>query len=252
MTMTMINALRRYLLPCFSPIEVTSSSSAAVSSSGAGKKRLSTSLRDDIIESTRNSAAADGGDSPSASELAAPTVVAPARPSRTMVIGTIFGRRRGHVWFSVQLDRVQKRPALLLEFPIPTHILVREMRCGLVRIALESDTNQSDMDIGSCPLHSVPVWAMFCNGRQLGFAVRRKATDKTRMLLKTMQSITVGAGVIPAGIGCGSAEDVDSEIIYMRANYECIVGGPDSESFHLINPDECPGQELSIFLMRVR
>lgn len=67
-------------------------------------------------------------------------------------------------------------------------------------------------------------------------------------MLKTMQSTTVGAGVIPSGSG----SDERGDIMYMRANYECVVGGPDSESFHLINPDDCPGQELSIFLIRSR
>lgn len=68
------------------------------------------------------------------------------------------------------------------------------------------------------------------------------------MMLKTMQSMTVGAGVIPAGLG----SDGDGELMYMRANYECVVGSCDSESFHLINPDDCPGQELSVFLLRTR
>ena len=40
------------------------------------------------------------------------------------------------------------------------------------------------------------------------------------------------------------------ELLYMRAHYEHVVGSADSESFHLINPDESPGQELSVFLLR--
>lgn len=66
-------------------------------------------------------------------------------------------------------------------------------------------------------------------------------------MLKTMQSMTVGAGVIPSGLVSGTESE---EVMYMRANYECIIGGADSESFHLINPDEGPGQEFSIFLLR--
>lgn len=98
----------------------------------------------------------------------------------------------------------------------------------------------------------VPVWTLFCNGKKLGFAVRRKATQEIRFILKIMQSTTVGAGVIPSGFGSRVGLDGSEELMYMRANYECVVGGPDSESFHLINPDDCPGQELSIFLMRSR
>lgn len=70
-------------------------------------------------------------------------------------------------------------------------------------------------------------------------------------MLKTMQSTTVGAGVMPSGFGLGSGSGSE-EVMYMRANYEHVVGSADSESFHLINPDEFPGQELSIFLLRSR
>lgn len=71
-------------------------------------------------------------------------------------------------------------------------------------------------------------------------------------MLKTMQSITVGAGVIPLGSGSGSGSLSEEEVMYMRANYECVTGSGDSESFHLINPDDGPGQELSFFLLRTR
>ncbi|GFP86297.1 protein mizu-kussei 1 [Phtheirospermum japonicum] len=155
-----------------------------------------------------------------------------------MVIGTIFGHRRGgHVWFSVQQDRLATKPTLLLELSIPTSTLIQEMQCGLVRIALECNAAAA----------AESVWTLFCNGRKLGFAARRKATQQIRTMFKTMQSITVGAGVLPCGFGSGS-----EEVMYMRANYECVVGSADSESFHLINPDQGPGQELSVFLMRTR
>lgn len=68
-------------------------------------------------------------------------------------------------------------------------------------------------------------------------------------MLKTMQSTTVGAGVIPAGFWSTSGSE---EIMYMRANYEHVLCNADSESFHLVNPDDCAGQELSVFLMRSR
>ncbi|WJZ93398.1 hypothetical protein VitviT2T_012343 [Vitis vinifera] len=239
--MTKIDALRRCILPCFSATTTVSSTTTIATT----KKRLSTSLRDDIQEDHLQDNPENDEDSTTTDE-SIPTHPhqAPARPSKTMVIGTIFGHRRGHVWFCVQHDRLNTKPSLLLELSIPTHQLVKEMRCGLVRIALECDRS----DLSSCPLHSVPVWTMYCNGRKLGFAIRRKPTENNRVMLKTMQSMTVGAGVIPAGLG----SDGDGELMYMRANYECVVGSCDSESFHLINPDDCPGQELSVFLLRTR
>ncbi|KAI5682592.1 hypothetical protein M9H77_03820 [Catharanthus roseus] len=254
--MTKIDALRRFLLPCLNPT-VTSPvhPSSTITHHHTPKKRLSTSLRDDIDEQIQQKNQENQNDEEEISEPPTPTAnsqLAPPRPSKTMVIGTIFGHRRGgHVWFCVQHDRLITKPSLLLELSIPTTTLIQEMSCGLVRIALEFKDDSAESELSRCPLHSVPVWTLYCNGRKLGFALRRKATQQNRLMLKTMQSITVGAGVIPSGFGSefGSGSE---ELMYMRANYECVIGSADSESFHLINPDEGPGQELSIFLLRTR
>ncbi|KAI9152883.1 hypothetical protein LWI28_002480 [Acer negundo] len=245
--MTKIDVLRRFLLPCIFPSTVATQTITV-------KKRLSTSLRDDLDETAAN----DGQETTSqdqeedsvspedsnAASFSMTTTLQQPRPSKSMVIGTIFGQRRGHVWFCVQHDRLSTRPILLLELSVPTNQLVKEMQSGLVRIALEC----ARPELCSFPLHSVPVWVVFCNGRKIGFAIRRKASCQNRLMLKTMQSMTVGAGVIPAGLG-SSGSDTE-EIMYMRANYEHVVGSADSESFHLINPDESSGQEFSVFLLR--
>ncbi|XP_022766211.1 protein MIZU-KUSSEI 1-like [Durio zibethinus] len=239
--MTKLDGLRR-LLPCLSPTNATFAPS---------KKRLSTSLRDDFNDpitipnqdSQNQDQDKDSQDSTTTTEFET-TTSGPARPSRSMVIGTIFGQRKGHVWFCIQHDRLSTKPSLLLELSIPTHQFVQVMRSGIVRIALECDRSE----LSSCPLHSVPIWTMYCNGRNIGFATKRKANHDNHLMLKTMQSTTVGAGVIPAGLGSSGSE----EIMYMRANYEHVVANSDSESFHLVNPDECAGQELSVFLMRSR
>ncbi|KAH6762047.1 MIZU-KUSSEI-like protein of unknown function [Perilla frutescens var. hirtella] len=256
--MTKIDALRRFLLPCICTARTSPSPPHA-----AAKKRLSTSLRDDLDDNKKQAPAAEPQENQeSASTCSSPATpatapFAPPRSSRTMVIGTIFGHRRGgHVWFCVQQDRLTIKPTLLLELSIPTSSLIQEMQCGLVRIALEFNAGDSaSSELSRCPLHSVPLWTLFCNGRKLGFAVRRKLTQQSKIMLKTMQNITVGAGVIPCkfglGFGSGSGSD-EKEIMYMRANYECVLGSADSESFHLINLDDGPGQELSIFLLRTR
>ncbi|KAJ4841403.1 hypothetical protein Tsubulata_036141 [Turnera subulata] len=252
--MTKIDSLRRCLLPCFSPPTTTSSSCSATAivtaTTTTTKKRISSSLRDDLdhplttqVPQTQDQ---DQEDSVSPDQIFAASAgpLPPPRRSRTMVIGTIFGHRHGHVWLCIQHNRLSAKPLLLLELSIATHQLVKEMQCGLVRIAFES----ARPDLTSCPLRSVPAWTMFCNGKRVGFAARRRASEQNRLMLKTMQSITVGAGVIPAGFGSSDSED----IIYMRANYEHVVGSADSEAFHLMNLEECPGQELSVFLMRTR
>ncbi|RYR15688.1 hypothetical protein Ahy_B04g072593 isoform A [Arachis hypogaea] len=231
-----IDFLRRFFLPCFFP-----SSTANTTTSTTTKKRFSTSsLRHRPPTTTTATSPSSSTTSSSTSSRAAATV-APPRPSKSMVIGTIFGNRGGHVWFCVQHDRLSTKPSLLLEFPISTNDLVREMRNGLLRIALECNPHRPDL--ARCPLRSVPVWTVFCNGRKSGFAARRRAGERVRSVLKTMRCVSVGAGVIPAGFG-------SEELMYMRANFEHVVGSADSESFHLINPDEGPGQELSVFLLR--
>ncbi|KAH7514515.1 hypothetical protein FEM48_Zijuj11G0097500 [Ziziphus jujuba var. spinosa] len=248
--MTKIDALRRFLMPCFFPTSTTTTTSTTIPTHRP-KKRLSTSLRDDYPQDppTKPQQTPISQENHQDSQSSSPTTTisaAPPRPSKTMVIGTIFGHRRGHVWFCVQHDRLSTKPFLLLELPLLTHQLVNEMRFGLVRIALECDRPE----LASCPLRSVPVWTVYCNARRLGFAAKRKASDRVRLMLKTMQSTTVGVGVIPTGFG--SSESDSEEIMYMRSNYEHVVGSADSESFHLINPDECASQELSVFLLRSR
>ncbi|KAF3449060.1 hypothetical protein FNV43_RR09784 [Rhamnella rubrinervis] len=247
--MTKIHALRRVLMPCFFPTVNTTTTTTIPTK--PPKKRISTSLRDDIpddvVKVSQENQDHSQSSSPSTSDNSSftPVTSAPPRPSKSMVIGTIFGHRRGHVWFCVQQDRLSTKPFLLLELPLLTHQLVNEMRFGLVRIALECDRSE----LASCPLRSVPIWTVYCNGRRLGFAAKRKASDRVRLMLKTMQSTTVGVGVIPSGFG---SESESEETMYMRSNYEHVVGGADSESFHLINPDEFTGQELSVFLLRSR
>ncbi|KAK9158899.1 hypothetical protein Scep_005473 [Stephania cephalantha] len=248
--MTKIDSLRRYLLPCITP---TTTAAAAAT---ATKKRLSTSLREDIIPQlvVDSSSSDDDSISTRSSSTTAP------RHSKSMVIGTFYGHRRGHLRLAIQHDRRNPKPALLLHLSIPTHLLLKEMRTGLLRILLDSRDSAdqySNGNLRSCPLHSVPMWNMCVNGRKVGFASKRRPTHQDRLILKTMQSTTVGAGVLPPGLGLGPDGGADheedlGELVYMRANYERVVGSADSESFHLVNPDACPGQELSVFLMRHR
>ncbi|KAF2619057.1 hypothetical protein F2Q68_00040960 [Brassica cretica] len=156
--------------------------------------------------------------------------------SNSIVSGTFFGHRRGRVSFCLQEDAsVGSSPLLLLELAVPTAALAKEMdQAGVLRIALECDrrrsTNSSNSRVPS--IFDVPVWSMFCNGRKMGSAVKRK----------TMQSVSVGAGVVPL--------DEEEQTLYLRAKFERVTGSSDSESFHMMNPGGRYGQELSIFLLR--
>ncbi|KAK4771331.1 hypothetical protein SAY87_031863 [Trapa incisa] len=249
--MPKVNAICSFIFPCYSHSSATTSCQSSASTANSSTNHVSTSLKDPPPPPKTNKVANPMRDQDSeadTSSISSPIAqwLAPPRASKTVAIGTIFGPRRGHVWFCIQHDRLSSRPCLLLELSIPTHQLVKEMQSSeLVRIALQCSSSVYT----TCPLRSVPMWALFCNGKRLGFAVRRKSNDQSRAILKAIKSMTVGAGVIPAGLAVGPGQ-LPEEIMYMRANYEHIVGSANSESFHLISPDQCSGQELSVFLLR--
>lgn len=166
------------------------------------------------------------------------------------VTGTLFGHRRGHVSFAVQ-DDSRSEPVLLIELAVSTSSLVKEMSSGLVRIALECEkTSPSSRGRQTNKLFSEPSWTMYCNGRKCGYALSRACTDSDWHVLSTIQSVSVGAGVIPLVVEDGRKAS-EGELLYMRARFERVVGNRDSEAFYMMNPDGNGGPELSIFLLRI-
>ncbi|XP_062098764.1 protein MIZU-KUSSEI 1-like [Humulus lupulus] len=173
--------------------------------------------------------------SSSPSSDAATTSTSGREPTR--LTGTFFGYRKGRVSFCLQ-EHSRSSPMMLLEFAVPTAYLAREMQYGLLRIALEC-CHRSDNN-NKCSLFRVPVWTMYCNGRKVGFAIAKQLSLSDVAVLNHMQSVSVGAGVLP-----------DGDLMYMRAGFERVIGSPDSESFHMINPTgSSSAQQLSIFLLR--
>ncbi|KZV36350.1 protein MIZU-KUSSEI 1-like [Dorcoceras hygrometricum] len=169
------------------------------------------------------------------------------------VTGTLFGNRRGHVSFSVQEDP-RSEPVLIIEFAVSTSALVKEMSSGLVRIALECEKGPPLSRGGgrsAMQLFSEPVWTMYCNGRKSGHALSRVCTESDWHVLRTLQSVSVGAGVIPVVDDGRKGGAWEGELLYMRARFERVVGSRDSEAFYMLNPDGNGGPELSIFLLRI-
>ncbi|KAL9420447.1 hypothetical protein AB3S75_038094 [Citrus x aurantiifolia] len=168
----------------------------------------------------------------------------------TRVVGTLFGYRRGHVHFAFQED-AKLSPAFLIELATPTSVLVREMASGLVRIALECEKKT---DKKGLKLLEEPVWRTYCNGKKCGYAMRRECGPEELKILKAVEPISMGAGVLPGdnengeGNGAGGSE---GELMYMRARFERVVGSKDSEAFYMMNPDCSGGPELSVYLLRV-
>ncbi|KAJ0043793.1 hypothetical protein Pint_17854 [Pistacia integerrima] len=167
------------------------------------------------------------------------------------VTGTLFGNRRGHVSFAVQ-DDPRSEPVLLLELAMSTSTLVKEMASGLVRIALECEKAPVQAGRGRPgKLFHEPMWTMYCNGRKCGYAQSRTCGDSDWHVLSTVQSVSVGAGVIPVVEDARKTGVSEGELLYMRAKFERVVGSRDSEAFYMLNPDNNGGPELSIFLLRI-
>ena len=172
--------------------------------------------------------------------------------------GTLYGHRRGHVHLAFQVDP-RACPALLLELAAPTAALVREMASGLVRIALECErakgsalpTPTAGPNSGNGKkLLEETVWRAYCNGKSCGYAVRRECGAADWRVLRALEPVSMGAGVIPAA-SCGGGE---GDVMYMRARFERVVGSRDSEAFYMMNPDNSGGHggpELSVYLLRV-
>ncbi|KAK4432113.1 protein MIZU-KUSSEI 1 [Sesamum alatum] len=165
------------------------------------------------------------------------------------VTGTLFGHRRGHVSFAVQ-DDPRSEPVLVIELAVSTATLVKEMSSGLLRIALECEKAHPG-GRAAVRLFREPVWTMYCNGRQCGYAQSRACTESDWHVLSTVQTVSVGAGVIPVVDDGRKGGASEGELLYMRARFERVVGNRDSEAFYMLNPDGNGGPELSIFLLRI-
>ncbi|GER57185.1 hypothetical protein STAS_34972 [Striga asiatica] len=177
--------------------------------------------------------------------------IVPAPPSISPTLGrkvtvTFFGRRRGHVSLVVQAGP-KTEPVLLFGLPITTATLAREMTSsssGMVRIAVECEKGREEL-VGPTGCRE---WTMYCNGRECGKARERWCGEWERHVLGMVGRVSVGAGVIPEKDG----KSTEGEVVYMRARFERVVGGSDSEALYMMNPERGGGgPELSIFFLRV-
>ncbi|KAG0492568.1 hypothetical protein HPP92_005639 [Vanilla planifolia] len=162
---------------------------------------------------------------------------------------TLFGHRRGRVSLAIQED-TRSPPVFLIELPMQTAALNKEMASGLLKLALESETRTHRKK-----LVEEYVWAVYCNGRKCGYSIRRKhPSDEERQVMQLLRGVSMGAGVLPSASDKEdpAAGGIDGDMTYMRARFERVVGSKDSEALYIINPDDSDEPELSIFLVRVK
>ncbi|CAJ1938177.1 unnamed protein product [Sphenostylis stenocarpa] len=169
--------------------------------------------------------------------------------SSTTITGTIFGYRRRKVSFCIQAN-ANSNPILLLELAVPTTILAKEMRGGTLRIALECGNGDSDDNNNNTnTLLSTPLWTMHCNGRKVGYAVKRRPSKSDFEALRMMRSVVVGTGVMKCK---EMINKEDGHLMYLRGRFQRVRGSENCESFHLIDPEGDMDQELSVFFFRSR
>ncbi|MED6218249.1 hypothetical protein PIB30_025174 [Stylosanthes scabra] len=177
------------------------------------------------------------------------------RPRKPMLkdsatTGTIFGYRKGRVSIAIQED-TRQMPLFLIELPMLTSALNKEMASDIVRIALESETKTNKKK-----LLEEFVWAVYCNGRKVGYSIRRKQlSDDDLHVMQHLRGVSMGAGVLPSSSSSDKEynhNNLDGEMTYMRARFERVVGSKDSEALYMINPDGVQGPEFSIFFVRAR
>ncbi|CAI9093068.1 OLC1v1028478C1 [Oldenlandia corymbosa var. corymbosa] len=165
--------------------------------------------------------------------------------------GTLFGYRKCRVNLALQ-ESPRSLPILILELSINTGKLLHDMGLGLVRIALECEKRHPSEKI---KLVDEPIWTMYCNGRKVGYAVKREPTDEDVHVIQLLQAVSMGAGVLPSGdhtrTSSSSSEGGGGELTYLRACFERMVGSKDSETYYMMNLDSNSGPELSIFFVRV-
>ncbi|KAL3845186.1 hypothetical protein ACJIZ3_002589 [Penstemon smallii] len=159
--------------------------------------------------------------------------------------GTLFGHRKGRLSLAIQEDP-HRMPIFVIELPILTSTFHKEMGSDVLRIALESETKTHKKK-----LLEEFVWAVYCNGRKIGYSIRRKNMSEDELhVMKLLRGVSMGAGVLPC-VSEKETGDAYGELAYIRARFDKVVGSKDCESFYMINPDGASGQELSIFFARV-
>ncbi|KAM7502964.1 hypothetical protein LguiB_001868 [Lonicera macranthoides] len=147
----------------------------------------------------------------------------------TRMTGTLYGHKKSRINLALQ-EKPKCLPMLVLELSTTTSKLLQDVGSGLVRIALECEKNPSPSE--KKRLVDEPLWTMYCNGRKMGYGVRREATEHDLSVMQMLHAVSMGAGVLPA-----DDDASEGELTYMRAYFERVVGSRDSETYYMINPD---------------
>ncbi|KAK3149450.1 hypothetical protein QOZ80_3AG0217520 [Eleusine coracana subsp. coracana] len=173
-------------------------------------------------------------------------IMSPAPTSSPTVRGTLLlpstgGDRRVRLFLQAHDSSSSPSDHHLLVLDLPASLGGADVAAA-GRVVLEcrrewgppaDDQQRPDSSSSSSPLLDSPRWTVYCNGRkQAGYAARRVSpSDAEGWVLETLRAVTAGAGRLP---GRGGVE-------YLRGRFHRVVGSPDAESFHLVEPIGWPG-----------
>ncbi|XP_072996705.1 protein MIZU-KUSSEI 1-like [Typha latifolia] len=168
--------------------------------------------------------------------------------------GTLFGHRKARITLAIQ-ETPQSPPLLFLELAMQTGKFMQELGAEQVRVALECEKKRCNGSNGDdddqkkkTSILDEPLWTAYVNGRKVGYALKREPSRDDVVVMEVLQSVSVGAGVLP----CAITEKGEGDLAYMRALFDRVVGGKDSESFYMLNPEgTTSGPDLSIFFVRI-
>lgn len=175
-----------------------------------------------------------------------PGGVLPGGGVNSRVTGTLFGHRKGRVSLSVQQNPMTV-PTLVMELTMQTHTLQKEMSLGFVRIVMECE-KRPEKENAAADLLEEPVWTMYYNGKKSGYGLKREPTAEDLHLMELLKAMSIGVGVLP----WKSWGEGGEEMVYMRADFNRVVGSKNSETLHMLSPDgNYNGPQFSILFVRV-
>uniref|UniRef100_A0A7N0TCA9 Protein MIZU-KUSSEI 1 n=1 Tax=Kalanchoe fedtschenkoi TaxID=63787 RepID=A0A7N0TCA9_KALFE len=164
--------------------------------------------------------------------------------------GTIFGYRTGKVTLAIQ-ENPNAAPMFVMELPMTTAAFQKEAESETLRIALESESRTSKKKKNKKKLMEEAVWGVYCNGRKMGYSLRRSSSSSMSeddvYVLRRLRGVSMGAGVLPP------LDEREGEMTYFRMRFERgLTESEDSHALYMINP-EGGGEadtEFSIFFLR--
>ncbi|KAL8143606.1 hypothetical protein V2J09_016638 [Rumex salicifolius] len=160
----------------------------------------------------------------------------------TKLTGTLFGRVR------VSLQESSRCvPTLVLELAVEMCVLQKDLRLGMVRIALECEKRKEET---STELMDERMWTMYYNGKKTGYANKREAEEEDLYVMELLKAASMAAGLLPPRKN-NQDGGWGGELAYIRTQFEHVVGSKHAHTFYMLSPEGNTGPDLTLFMLRL-